>query len=73
MTNAEIDKFYEGHSAKPAQAPIPIPEPEPEPEPIPEPEPEPIPEPEPEPAPVETGPRIPSREIDLNSIDEDDD
>ena len=30
-------------------------------------------DPQPEPAPVETGPRIPSREIDLNSIDEDDD
>ena len=38
-----------------------------------EPEPVVVPQPEPEPAPVETGPRIPSREIDLNSIDEDDD
>ena len=75
MTNAEIDKFYEGHSAKkPEPTPIPVPEPTPVvPEPEPEPEPEPIPEPVKEPEPVDAGPRIPSREIDLNSIDDDDD
>ena len=74
MTKDEIDKFYEGHSAK-KTAPTPVvPDPTPVvPEPEPEPEPEPIPEPVKEPDPVPAGPRIPSREIDLNSIDDDDD
>ena len=76
MTKDEIDKFYEGHSAKkPDSTPV-VPDPTPvvpDPEPEPEPEPEPIPEPVKEPDPVPAGPRIPSREIDLNSIDDDDD
>ena len=74
MTKDEIDKFYEGHSAKkPDPTPV-VPDPTPVvPEPEPEPEPEPIPEPVKEPDPVPAGPRIPSREIDLNSIDDDDD
>lgn len=74
MTKDEIDKFYEGHSAKkPEPTPV-VPEPTPVvPEPEPEPEPESIPEPVKEPDPVPAGPRIPSREIDLNSIDDDDD
>ncbi len=76
MSAAEIDKIYAGHSApKPQPEPVPQPEPEPvyvapEPEPIPEPEPEPEPIPEPV---VEPTPRLQSRELDINSIDDDDD
>jgi len=74
MTKDEIDKFYEGHSAKKTDPTPVVPDPTPVvPEPEPEPEPEPIPEPVKEPDPVPAGPRIPSREIDLNSIDDDDD
>jgi len=79
MSNAEIDKIYQGHSAQPqikTPEPEPIPEPEPEPEPIPEPDPIPEPEPEliPEPEPVVApGPRLQSRELDITQIDDDDD
>ncbi len=79
MSNAEIDKIYQGHSAQPqikTPEPEPIPEPEPDPEPIPEPDPIPEPEPEliPEPEPVVApGPRLQSRELDITQIDDDDD
>lgn len=81
MSNEQIDALYQGHGVNPSDkqnAPVEEPKaPEPVVEQIPEPEPEPEPivevAPEPEPIPEPVAPKIESRVIDLNSIDEEDD